>query len=68
MNTASSLPFLLALLIGMVAGLRAMTAPAAVSWGARVRLAAAFRSDRPAALLEVAVALGGALLVLLASR
>jgi uncharacterized membrane protein len=30
------MPILLALLIGVVAGLRAMTAPAAVSWAARV--------------------------------
>jgi uncharacterized membrane protein len=35
---------------------------------ARARLAAAFRSDRPAALLEDAVAIGGAFLIAWASR
>ena len=30
------LAFLFALLIGVIAGLRAMTAPAAVAWGARL--------------------------------
>ena len=41
-GTAMSL--LLALLIGVVAGLRAMTAPAAVSWGAWLGLAASRRT------------------------
>ena len=36
MNESSLLPGALALLIGVVAGLRAMTAPAAVSWAARL--------------------------------
>ena len=31
-------PCLLALLIGIVAGMRAMTAPAAISWAARLEL------------------------------
>jgi len=45
-------PCLLAFLIGVVAGLRALT----------------FGSDRPAALLEDAIAIGAALTVVLASR
>jgi uncharacterized membrane protein len=36
MNTSVATAFLLPLLIGMVSGLRTMTAPAAVSWAARV--------------------------------
>nr|WP_199194673.1 hypothetical protein [Phyllobacterium phragmitis] len=47
--------YLLALLIGIVAGLRAMTAPAAVSWAAG--------KDRPAALIEDAVAMVAAILI-----
>jgi uncharacterized membrane protein len=81
--------YLLALAIGVVAGLRAMTVPAAVSWAAhlglldlhdtwlalvgtlaghagRARLAMAFGRDRPAALLEDAVAVAAALLIVVA--
>jgi uncharacterized membrane protein len=36
MNTSLTTTLLLPLLIGVVAGLRAMTAPAAVSWAARI--------------------------------
>jgi uncharacterized membrane protein len=36
MNTSLTTTFVLPLLIGVVAGLRAMTAPAAVSWAARI--------------------------------
>jgi uncharacterized membrane protein len=36
MNTGLTTTFVLPLLIGVVAGLRAMTAPAAVSWAARI--------------------------------
>ena len=36
MNTSLATTFVLPLLIGVVAGLRAMTAPAAVSWAARI--------------------------------
>jgi uncharacterized membrane protein len=35
MTTSLATTFLLSLLIGIVAGLRTMTAPAAISWGAR---------------------------------
>ena len=36
MTGSSLVPYLLALLIGVVAGMRAMTAPAALSWAARL--------------------------------
>ena len=83
---------LLALAMGIVSGLRAMTPPAAVSWaaqnwivgavlgavgavigtlgGAKARgaLAEKFGKDLPAALIEDAVALGGAALIVLSLR
>ncbi len=55
--------YLLALLLVALAGLRAMAAPAAVSWH---RLAGAFHKDRPAALIEDAGVIGALLLVVLA--
>jgi uncharacterized membrane protein len=85
-TTAIALP----LLIGVIAGLLAMTAPAAISLAARAarldltttslaflgyactpwprravraRLAAAFGSDRPAAVVEDLIAIGGAFLI-----
>ena len=77
--------YVLAFLIGVVAGLRAMTAPAVVSWAARLgwlhlrntpltflgSAAAPYifsalaigGKDLPIALLEDAIAIGGALLI-----
>jgi uncharacterized membrane protein len=78
MNGNTLLLSLLALLIGIVAGMRAMTAPAAGSWGAvigtlggrafRARLASAFGNDHSAALVEDAIAIGAAILAVLAPR
>ncbi len=66
--------YLFAVLIGVIAGLRAMTAPAAVSLAAyaggaaaRSRLAAKLGKDLPAALIEDAVAIGGAAAIILAA-
>ena len=52
----------LALLIGVVAGLRTFTAPAAVGW------AAALRNDLPAGLIEDAVAVLAAIAIVMALR
>jgi uncharacterized membrane protein len=73
--------YLLALLIGVIAGLRGAIGVAAGSlWtgaivgaiggvggsGACAKMAAAFGKDLPAALIEDAVAIGGAVLIVLA--
>ena len=70
--------YVLAFLIGVIVGLRSMTGPAAVSWaqpesargshhtcGERgvVRGGAGDRGRRPIALLENAIAIGGAFLI-----
>ena len=70
MHASVTAVFVLSFLIGIVSGLRAMMAPAAVSWAARrgwLNLAPtslAFGSDRPAAFIEDAVAIGGAFLIM----
>jgi uncharacterized membrane protein len=51
---------------GLLAGAVGAVAGTLGGHVARARLAAAFESDRPAALLEDAVAIGGALLIVLA--
>ena len=55
-----------ALVIGMVAGILGAVIGALGGHAFRARLAAAFGRDRPAALIEDAVAIGGALLAVLA--
>jgi uncharacterized membrane protein len=73
--------YVLVLLIGVVAGLRTMTAPAVVSWAGlvagaiagtlggyefRTRLAATTGGrDLPIALLEDAIAIGGRILIVM---
>ena len=55
-----------ALVIGMVAGILGAVIGTLRGHAFRARLAAAFGKDRPAALIEDAVAIGGALLAVLA--
>jgi uncharacterized membrane protein len=53
---------------GLLAGAVGAVAGTLGGSAARARLAAAFKSDRPAALLEDAVAIGGAALIVLVTR
>ena len=55
-----------ALVTGLVAGIAGATLGTLGGHALRARLAAAFGRDRPAALIEDAVAIGGALLVMVA--
>lgn len=57
-----------ALVLGLIAGLVGAVIGTLGGRAVRGKLAAAFGADRPAALLEDAVAIGGALLIVLALR
>jgi uncharacterized membrane protein len=56
------------MLIGAIVGIAGAVAGTLGGSAFRARMAAAFGSDRPAALLEDAIAIGGAVAVVLASR
>jgi uncharacterized membrane protein len=58
--------FALVLLTGLVAGIAGATIGTLGGHALRARLAAALGRDRPAALIEDAVAIGGAFLVMVA--
>lgn len=58
----------LAMLLGLVAGVAGAVVGTLGGAAARGRMAAAFGSDRPAAFLEDAVAIGAAVLIVLALR
>jgi uncharacterized membrane protein len=56
-----------ALVIGMIAGMLGAAIGTLGGLALRMRMAAAFGSDRPAALIEDAVAIGGAYLIMMAT-
>jgi uncharacterized membrane protein len=56
------------LIVGAIAGMAGAVVGTLGGRAVRGRLAAAFGSDRPAAVIEDAVAIGGALLIMLAAR